>query len=181
MFARTERLLLRPGWAEDAPALAAAIGDEAIVRNLREAPWPYRPSDAEALLAQPCDPAHPAALIFARTLGAPRLVGGIGLRPLPCGGLDLGYWIARRHWGLGYATEASRAVVAFARAILPARRLVADHFTDNPASGNVLRKLGFRPTGRIVPRVSAARKGAAACVGYALDLAEDAPVRAMAA
>ena len=27
MFAITERLLLRPGWAEDAPALARAIGD----------------------------------------------------------------------------------------------------------------------------------------------------------
>ena len=26
MFARTERLLLRPGWLEDAPALAHAIG-----------------------------------------------------------------------------------------------------------------------------------------------------------
>ena len=34
MFARTERLLLRPGWGEDAPALARAIADETIVRNL---------------------------------------------------------------------------------------------------------------------------------------------------
>ena len=34
MFARTERLLLRPGWQEDAPALARAIGEEAVVRNL---------------------------------------------------------------------------------------------------------------------------------------------------
>ena len=53
MFARTERLLLRPGWAEDAPALAAAIADEMIVRNLATAPWPYRLRDAEAFLAQP--------------------------------------------------------------------------------------------------------------------------------
>ena len=41
MFARTTRLLLRPGWAEDAPALKGAIADEAIVRNLSTAPWPY--------------------------------------------------------------------------------------------------------------------------------------------
>ena len=41
MFARTTRLLLRPGWAEDAEALAQAIGDEMIVRNLSTAPWPY--------------------------------------------------------------------------------------------------------------------------------------------
>jgi len=36
MFARTARLLLRPGFPEDAPALAAAIGDEAVVRHLSD-------------------------------------------------------------------------------------------------------------------------------------------------
>ena len=41
MFARTPRLLLRPGWREDAPALFRAIADERIVRNLATAPWPY--------------------------------------------------------------------------------------------------------------------------------------------
>src|SRR4029453_3588759 len=53
MFARTERLLLRPGWAEDAPALARAIADEQVVRNLATAPWPFALEDAEAFLAAP--------------------------------------------------------------------------------------------------------------------------------
>ena len=38
MFARTPRLLLRPGFPEDAPALAAAIADETIARNLAVGP-----------------------------------------------------------------------------------------------------------------------------------------------
>ena len=42
MFARTPRLLLRPGFPEDAPALAGAIADQAIVRNLATVPWPYQ-------------------------------------------------------------------------------------------------------------------------------------------
>ena len=181
MFARTERLLLRPGWAEDAPALATAIGDEAILRNLATAPSPYRPTDAAAFLARPQDPAHPAVLILARTLGAPRLIGSIGLHPSADGNaLELGYWIARRHWGLGYATEAGRAIVAFAREGLRASRLVASHFVDNPASGHVLTKLGFRQTGRIASRPTLARAAAALCVGYALDLAS-ASEHAMAA
>lgn len=180
MFARTPRLLLRPGWAEDAPALAAAIGDEAVVRNLREAPWPYHVADAEAFLARDSEPAHPAALIFTRTLGSPRLVGGIDLRPSPCGALELGYWITRPCWGLGYATEAGRAVVALARLGLRAGRLVADPFADNPASAKVLRKLGFRPTERVASRPSRGRERPVACVGFALDLTES-PVRAMAA
>ena len=50
MFARTERLLLRPGWAEAAPALARAIADEGIVRNLAMAPWPYGLAEAQAYL-----------------------------------------------------------------------------------------------------------------------------------
>src|SRR5207237_10464377 len=73
MFARTPRLLLRPGFSEDAPALAAAIADQAVVRNLATAPWPYRMRDAEAFLASPRDPVLPSFLIFERTDGAPRL------------------------------------------------------------------------------------------------------------
>jgi RimJ/RimL family protein N-acetyltransferase len=48
MFVRTDRLLLRPGWIEDAPALARALGDEAIARNTAHIPWPYTVADAEA-------------------------------------------------------------------------------------------------------------------------------------
>ena len=67
MFARTSRLLLRPGWAEDAPALAKAIADETIVRNLANAPWPYGLAEAEAFLSAPKDPVLPSLLLFART------------------------------------------------------------------------------------------------------------------
>ena len=95
MFARTERLLLRPGWQEDAPALARAIGEEAVVRNLATAPWPYGEAQAQEFLAKPIDPDQPRFLIFARTGGAPRLVGGCGISPSPEGELEMGYWIAR--------------------------------------------------------------------------------------
>ncbi|ABF53752.1 GNAT family N-acetyltransferase [Sphingopyxis alaskensis] len=162
MFARTERLLLRPGWIEDAPALARAIGEEAVVRNLATAPWPYDERDARDFLSQPIDPAQPRFLIFARTGGAPRLVGGCGISDDPDGRPEMGYWIARPYWGLGFATEAGRQLLHIARAMrLP--RLSAGHFLDNPASGAVLRKLGFRPTGQIAQRHSRARGGAAPC------------------
>jgi len=156
MFARTPRLLLRPGWAEDAPALAAAIADEMIVRNLATAPWPYRLRDAEAFLAQPRDPAMPSFLIFERTDGAPNLVGSCGLGRRPSGAVEMGYWIGRAHWGRGYATEASLALIEIART-LGFSQLEGSHFIDNPASGRVLEKLGFRPLGITAPRLSCAR------------------------
>jgi RimJ/RimL family protein N-acetyltransferase len=42
-------------------------------------------------------------------------------------------------------------------------QLRAMHALDNPASGNVLRKIGFRPTGRIALRHSRARDERVPC------------------
>ena len=156
MFARTPRLLLRPGFPEDAPALATAIGDEAIVRNLATAPWPYRMRDAEAFLAKPRDPVLPSFLIFERGPAAPQLVGSCGLGRRPSGSVELGYWIARSFWGRGLATEACEALVDIART-LGFQSLEGSHFLDNPASGRVLEKLGFEPLGIVAPRMSCGR------------------------
>lgn len=149
MFAVTQRLLLRPGWAEDASALSHAIGEHAVVRNLARAPWPYALGDAERFLALPREANRPHFLVFRRDGAAPELVGGVGLvdgrEP---GAVELGYWVARAHWGQGLATEATRAVLAIADQALRLPRLVASHMVDNPASGRVLAKLGFRPAGR---------------------------------
>ncbi len=117
MFARTERLLLRPGWAEDAQALAAAIADETIVRNLATAPWPFGLRDAEAFLAAPRDPVLPSFLIYERTAADPMLVGSCGLGRRPSGAVELGYWIARDHWNRGFATEAGLALLGIAGAL----------------------------------------------------------------
>ena len=171
MFARTPRLLLRPGWGEDASALARAIADEAVVRNLSSVPWPYGVAEAEAFLASPRDPALPSFLITERTEAAPRIVGACGLGRRPSGAVELGYWIARAHWGQGFATEAGMALVAIARTLkLP--RLEASHFVDNPASGRVLEKLGFKPTGLSAPRFSCARGGEAMTRMFRLRLVE---------
>ncbi|WP_300973819.1 GNAT family N-acetyltransferase [Sphingomonas sp. LHG3406-1] len=169
MFARTERLLLRPGWAEDAPALARAIADEAIVRNLATAPWPYGVNEAKTFLDKPQDPVLPTFLLFRRTDGAPELVGGAGFSRTPSGGVEIGYWIARAHWGNGYAEEAGRQLIEIARTI-GLCRVEAGHFIDNPASGRVLEKLGFKATGRTAPRYSCARGGAQLCKLFTLDL-----------
>lgn len=156
MFARTPRLLLRPGFPEDAPALALAIADETIARNLATVPWPYRVRDAEAFLACPRDPVLPSLLIFERGEGPPQLVGACGLGRRPSGAVELGYWIARAAWGRGFATEAAEALIDIARALRLAR-LESSHFIDNPASGRVLEKLGFQATGMVAPRLSCAR------------------------
>ncbi|MEO7563985.1 MAG: GNAT family N-acetyltransferase [Sphingomicrobium sp.] len=170
MFARTTRLLLRPGFTEDAPALAAALADRGIVRHLAGAPWPYRMRDATAYLAAPRDPILPALLIFERTGGPLLLVGACGLGRRPSGAVEVGYWVALDHWGRGIATEACTALIDIART-LGIKRLEGAHFTDNRASGRVLEKLGFTATGLIAPRFSCARGQEAPARLMRLDLA----------
>ena len=47
----TDRLILRPPHAGDAPRIAEQIGDYNVVRMLSRVPWPYRLEDAEAYVA----------------------------------------------------------------------------------------------------------------------------------
>jgi RimJ/RimL family protein N-acetyltransferase len=97
------------------------------------------------------------------------LVGACGLGRRPSGAVELGYWIARAHWGRGIATEAATALIEIACA-LRFSALEASHFIDNPQSGRVLDKLGFQPTGIIAPRPSCARGEDAAARLYRLRL-----------
>ena len=64
------------------------------------------------------------------------------------------------------------AVLAIARHALRLGRLRAGHFIDNPASGRVLAKLGFRPTDRVALRHSRGRGCAAPCAIFELDLSQ---------
>lgn len=169
MFVRTDRLLLRPGWPEDAPALAAAIGEERIVRNLAQVPWPYGMEDAKSYLASGFDGPLPSFVILVRTSGAPTFAGAIGLARVANGDVELGYWIGSAFWNRGYVTEAGHAVLALARESLDLHRIVSGHFADNPASGRVLEKLGFEATGEGGARYSVARGEDAAFRSYAIE------------
>ena len=175
MFLRTERLFLRPAWPEDAPELARALGQEAVVRMLARVPWPYDEGHARTLIEDRGDPYLPNLLITLPTQSG-RIVGCVGLHE-DGGQIEVGYWIDPAHWGRGYATEALSGLLALAR-LAGHRRIVSRHAADNPASGRVLRKAGFRPTGRSRPFQRLGRTAAAlSAPEYALELADAGPMR----
>ncbi|NNC73177.1 MAG: GNAT family N-acetyltransferase [Sphingomonadaceae bacterium] len=172
MFAITDRLLLRPGWIEDAPELTEAIAHKSVIRNLAQAPWPYRLEDAEGFLLAEQDPYLPNFQMIDRVERPGRMIGGIGFHEQD-GEVELGYWLTPDYWGRGLTTEAGIAAIDAARIALGHRHFVSGHFVDNPASGNVLCKLGFRPTGRVEPRFSRGRGHDVDCVLYELDTEDD--------
>lgn len=63
--------------------------------------------------------------------------------------LELGWWLARAHWGRGFATEAAQAALrdAFDRCEVP--RIISITVPENLASQGVMRRLGLEYQGRI--------------------------------
>lgn len=57
---------------------------------------------------------------------------------------EIGYNFGKQYWGKGYATEAAKKVIDFAVNRLGIAEIVGRYAVENPGSGNVMRKLGFR-------------------------------------
>ena len=144
----TERLVLRPFAISDGPAVERLAGAREVADTTLSIPHPYPTGGGAAWIAL-----H--AGIWARDAGValaicPRAavddpIGAISLqisRPHSHG--ELGYWIGLADWGRGYATEAARALTAYAFTTLALHRVQGRHFVRNPASGRVLQKLGMR-------------------------------------
>jgi RimJ/RimL family protein N-acetyltransferase len=58
--------------------------------------------------------------------------------------VDIGYSLLERFWGNGYALEAARGVMDYARRVLGLKRVVAFTAVDNESSAKLLGKLGLR-------------------------------------
>jgi RimJ/RimL family protein N-acetyltransferase len=147
----TRRLKLRCFRETDARRIAYLAGDYDVAKMCGRVPHPYSFRMAVDWLAT-----HPekrksgAEFPFAIEIERDGLIGSIGLNRLAEGAdapWELGYWLGRPYWGMGYATEAALALMDWGRDQLGVKVFTAGHFADNPTSGAVLRKLGFVHSG----------------------------------
>ncbi len=153
----TQRLRLRRPRLTDARRLADLANDFDVVRMTSSLPHPYGLADAEAYLAQADEegPDHRALFIIEHPAQ-----GAIGVLDFDSEGprrTEIGYWLGKPYWGRGFATEAAKAGLVWASRGWKRRYVMARHFSDNPASGEVLCKAGFLYTGDVELRPSRAR------------------------
>jgi len=140
---RTNRLLLRPTRVADADRAFEIQTDWQVTRMLRLASFPPDRQEVTQWFAD-----HERqwlageAYRFAVNLGG-RMIGLVDVDGIREREGSLGYWLERAAWGLGYAFEAAHAVTRFAFEDIGLASLRAGHAHDNPASGQVLAKLGF--------------------------------------
>jgi 8-oxo-dGTP diphosphatase len=148
----TERLSLRPLEPADADALHRLVNDWEVTRTLAVVPFPYPRPLADEWIASTrkelaCGDAYHLA-VTGREGEHEVLVGVVGLRVAVASRLGtLGYWVGRRFWGHGVASEAAGKLARWAFANLDLDRIGASVAADNPASAAVLRRIGFRQTG----------------------------------
>jgi RimJ/RimL family protein N-acetyltransferase len=149
----TERLLLRAPQPSDAEAVVALLKDRRIAENSVRIPHPYSLADAQAFIASANT--NEGETVFVITRKSVGVIGGCGIARLSIAGPELGYWIGSQFWGLGYATEAARAIIGHAFAELGHEFLLAGARVSNPASRRVLEKCGFKWTGVALARIRA--------------------------
>ena len=151
-FLETPRLRFRPWRDYDAEALFRYASDPGVGPR---AGWPPHKSVEESLsvIRDIFSNGHTWALELKET-GEP--VGCMGYYTFWESNIDigeedaeLGYWIARPYWNRGLCTEALRAMVSWCFDVRGFHVLWSDFFVDNPASGRVMEKCGFRDTGEV--------------------------------
>ncbi len=57
---------------------------------------------------------------------------------------EVGFWVGEEYWNKGYCTEACRALMVFGFQSFDLNRLYAECLIRNSASGQVLKKVGFK-------------------------------------
>ena len=145
----TERIQLRPWCQEDAEVLFKWASDPDVGPR---AGWPPHKSVEES--REIISTVFQNDTTWAIVLKGAGVVGAIGYGPscdcnLPARDDEpiAGYWVAKPYWNQGICTEALRLMTDHIRQTTEIKSLISGHFIDNPASGRVMEKCGFVPTG----------------------------------
>ena len=141
---RTERLRLRTFTEADLP-LYAALNADPLVAEWLGGPLSRADSDEIALWANSRWEAHRFGLLAVERLSDREFLGMCGLHRLKDrpDDVEIGWRLAHRHWGRGYATEAARAWLRYGFQDLDLPRIISTTDEPNVRSLAVMRRLGF--------------------------------------
>ncbi len=147
----TDRLLLREFVGDDWEAVHQYASDLEVTRHLLWGPNTLQETRAfirQAIAGQRDCPRTQYELAVVLKEGGP-LIGSCGVHVSAPERREgwIGYALARRFWGQGYATEAAGAVVAFGFGELGLHRIFGTCDPANRASARVMAKLGMRREG----------------------------------
>jgi len=144
---RTPRLILRDWRAGDTGPFAALNADPQVMEHF---PATMSRADSDVMVARICAhlSRHGFGLWAVEAPGVAPFIGFVGLNHpgfaapfTPC--VEIGWRLARAHWGQGYATEAARAALAAGFEEHGLAEIVSFTTTTNTRSAAVMQRLGM--------------------------------------
>ncbi len=148
----TNKIILRPWRESDAETLFKYASDPDVGPR---AGWPPHQSVEESLeVIRTVFNNENTWAIELKELG--EAIGAMGYLPCEVNNLPsregeqlVGYWVGKPYWNQGICMEALRLMIDNIRRTTDIKSLISSHFIDNPASGRVMEKCDFIPTGEI--------------------------------
>jgi [ribosomal protein S5]-alanine N-acetyltransferase len=143
----TERLLIRRFTSDDAPFILEQVNEPSFIQNIGDRNI-RSVEDARAYLQNGAIASYEKhgfglSLVILKETG--ESIGMCGLiKRDELDDVDIGYAFLPRYWSKGYAVEAARATMEYAREKIGLKRLVAIVDPANESSIRVLEKIGMR-------------------------------------
>ena len=141
---KTERLKLKSPQMDDGVGLTELINDKSVVKWLSDIPFPYTVRHAEEFIERAQEKALKNESYNFMIFQNNKMIGGIGLTEFRKRSCELGYWLGKKYWGNGFATEAVNGILDFGFNNLKRKEIYAAYKLGNEGSKRVLKKCGFR-------------------------------------
>lgn len=149
---KTERLILRPLSEQDSDEVYENVREYDIARWTINIPHPYPKGEAIRYIRQAMELIIKGKSyeLSIRFNSSKELAGVMALLNVDRTNrnAELGYWIAKKHWKKGIATEAAFKILEFGFQDLNLERIYARCFQENEASRRVMEKIGMEPEGK---------------------------------
>ena len=141
---KTERLVIKSPEIDDKVELTQLINDYKVVQWLSNMPFPYKLEDAVVFIAQSQEKILKQEIKTYMIFHNKNMLGGIELRDFNENSCELGYWLGKKYWGKGFATEAVGRLLELGFDELNLDEIYAAYKVGNEASKKVLEKSGFQ-------------------------------------
>lgn len=149
----TERLCLKKTAIEEAEQIEVLASDYDVAKTTLTIPHPY-PKGGAVDFIKDMQESEKEGKVINYTIVSKKtdeLIGIINLNikdPNHKRG-ELGYWIGKPYWGMGYGTEATRAVIHYGFTQLNLNKIFAQAFEANPGSWRIMEKAGMTYEGTL--------------------------------
>jgi RimJ/RimL family protein N-acetyltransferase len=145
---KTERFILKPISLDDAHEIYQNVKDIDIARWMINLPHPY-PEDGAIKYIEQATELTKKGLSYElpiRMKSTEELVGVMAILTVDRKNrnAELGYWIAKKYWSSGFATEAGLRALEFGFEVLNLERIYAKYYPENIASSRVMEKMGMK-------------------------------------